>query len=173
MWYNGCRGSCPGSYFVERVGGISMEPLIDHIHITVENLGRAERYYDQLLPLLGFDPSLKEHDSEPEHEYHIVEYHSNALSIGLVNRRDAYKYEKVSRRRAGALHHLAFHAGSPEEVDALYLKIKEIPSVIVHGAKYYPEYCPDYYAFFFKDSEGIEYEIVHFNRAEYFPKQKG
>ena len=150
-----------------------MEPLIDHIHITVEDIDRAEKYYDKLLPLLGFDISLKEHDSEPEHEYHIVEYHNNTLSIGLVNRRDAYRCEKVSRRKAGALHHLAFHSNSPKEVDSLYHQIKEIPSVIIHAPKYYPEYCPDYYAFFFKDSEGIEYEIVSFNRQRYLPEQKG
>jgi hypothetical protein len=28
-----------------------------------------EKFYDQLLPLFGFDLSLKEHDSSIEHEY--------------------------------------------------------------------------------------------------------
>lgn len=46
-----------------------MRPVIDHIHITVEDIERAERFYDKLLPLLGFDLSLKEQDSVPEHEY--------------------------------------------------------------------------------------------------------
>lgn len=50
-----------------------MRPVIDHIHITVEDIERAERFYDKLLPLLGFDLSLKEQDSVPEHEYRIVE----------------------------------------------------------------------------------------------------
>lgn len=147
-----------------------MKPLIDHIHITVEDIERAEIFYDQLLPLLGFDISLKEHDSVPEHEYKIVEYHNNLLSIGLVNQRAHYKLEKSSRRKAGALHHLAFHVDSPEEIDSLYMKIKAIPARIVHEPKYYPEYCEDYYALFFKDSEGIEYELVYFNRDKYFPK---
>lgn len=148
-----------------------MRPMIDHIHITVGDLDRAEVFYDKLLPMLGFDISLKEYDTVPEHEYKIVEYHNHRLSIGLVNQRQAYTKEKPSRRKAGALHHLAFHADSPEEVDSLYAQIKEIPAVIVHEPKYYPEYCPDYYAFFFKDSEGIEYEIVSFDRAKYFPER--
>lgn len=148
-----------------------MEPRIDHIHITVENLDRAEAYYDQLLPLLGFDLSLKEHDSVPEHEYHIVEYHHRAFSIGLVNQRAAYRTEKPSRRRAGALHHLAFRAESPGAVDALYEKIREIPqTAIVHAPCRYPEYAAGYYAMFFKDSEGIEYEIVSLDRENYFPE---
>lgn len=147
-----------------------MIPYIDHIHITVKDIERAESFYDKLLPLLGFDITLKEHDSVPEHQYKIVEYHNNHFSFGIVNPRDENKDEKVSRRKAGALHHLAFHIDSPEEIDALYLKIKEIPAVIVHKPQYYPEYCDDYYALFFKDSEGIEYELVNFDRNKYFPK---
>lgn len=147
-----------------------MQPIIDHIDITVEDLKRAEKFYDKLLPLLGFDISTKEYTEVPEHEYKIVEYHNKNMSIGFVNRREAYQNEKVSRRKAGALHHLAFRADSREEVDLLYGKIKDLPAVIVHPPKYHPEYCSDYYAFFFKDSEGIEYEIVHFDRAKYFPE---
>lgn len=56
-----------------------MGPHIDHIHITVEDLDRAEAYYDRLLPPLGFDLSLKEHDAVQEHAYRIVEYHSRAF----------------------------------------------------------------------------------------------
>ena len=53
----------------------------------------------------------------------------------------------------------------------MYLKIREIPAAIVHAPRYYPEYCPDYYAVFFKDSEGIEYEIVSFEREKYFQEE--
>lgn len=142
---------------------------IDHIHITVADLERAEKFYDRLLPLLGFDLSLKEHDSVAEHEYQIVEYHSGSFSLGLVNQRLAFQGEKPSRRKAGALHHLAFRADSPAQVDELYERIRRLPALIVHSPRLYPEYCPDYYAFFFKDSEGIEYEIVSFGRKQYFP----
>lgn len=151
---------------------MKIKPRIDHIHITVGDLERAERYYDRLLPLLGFDLSLKEHDHVPEHEYHIVEYHDRAFSIGLVNQREAYRGEKPSRRKAGALHHLAFRADGKAEVDALYEKIRKIPqTVVVHAPRYYPEYAADYYAVFFKDPEGIEYEIVSLDREKYFPEQ--
>lgn len=96
-----------------------MLPMIDHIHITVEDIDRTERFYDKLLPLLGFDLSLKEYDAVPENEYRIVEYHHNLLSIGIVNQRTAYKAEKMSRRKAGALHHIAFHADSAAAIDEL------------------------------------------------------
>lgn len=54
-----------------------MQPIIDHIDITVEDLERAESFYDKLLPILGFDISTKEYTEVPEHEYKIVEYHNN------------------------------------------------------------------------------------------------
>ena len=37
--------------------------------------------------------------------------------------------------------------------------IDELPAQIIHSPQYYPEYCSDYYALFFKDSEGIEVSI--------------
>ena len=145
-----------------------MTPVIDHIHITVADLDRAERFYDRLLPLLGFDPALKERDSVPEHAYRIVEYHHRNFSLGLVCPRGEWEDEPVNRRRPGALHHLAFHVESREEVDTLYGAVRALPAAIVHGPRLYPEYCPDYYAFFFKDSENIEWEIVSFARKRCF-----
>lgn len=145
-----------------------MRPIIDHIHITVEDIDRAEQYYDALLPFLGFDIAHKEHDAVPEREYRITEYHSSALSIGLVSQREVFSAEKPSRRKAGALHHVAFRVNSKEEVNELFEHIASIPSVVVREPQYYPEYCADYYAFFFKDSEGNELEILTFNRSKYF-----
>lgn len=146
-----------------------MTPKIDHIDLTVTNLKRAEAFYDSFLPLLGFDLACKEYTQVPEHEYELVEYHSAAFSLGLVSPRTVCAGEKVNRRRPGALHHLAFDAGSREKVDELYKKVSAFPARIIHPPRFYPEYCADYYAFFFKDSEGMELEIVHFNREGYFP----
>ena len=148
--------------------GACMKPVIDHIHVTVADLERAEKFYDRLLPLLGFDLANKERDAVPEHEYRIVEYHSSNFSFGIVSPRPAYKDERINRRKPGALHHLAFRVDSCVEVDKLYLQVKALGAKIVHEPQLYPEYCKDYYAFFFKDSEGIEYEIVHFDRGNYF-----
>ena len=39
-----------------------MVPRIDHIELTVADLDRAEPFYDELLPLLGFD--LGQHRTE-------------------------------------------------------------------------------------------------------------
>jgi len=61
----------------------------------------------------------------------------------------------------GALHHLAFRVKSREEVDTLHREVEAIGAVIVSPPREYPEYTPaGYYALFFKDLDGIKYEIV-------------
>jgi catechol 2,3-dioxygenase-like lactoylglutathione lyase family enzyme len=70
------------------------------------------------------------------------------------------------RRRPGALHHLAFRAGSRAEVDRLHDEIEAIGARIVAPPREYPDYTPPgYYAFFFKDPDGIKYEVVAHARA--------
>jgi predicted lactoylglutathione lyase len=50
---------------------------------------------------------------------------------------------------------------SREEVDELHREVEAIGGVIVSPPREYPEYTPSgYYALFFKDLEGIKYEIV-------------
>lgn len=145
-----------------------MEPIIDHIHITVSNFERAEKFYDKLMPILGFDLCNKEIDEVKEHEYKIIEYHHKNFSFGIVNPRQIFKNEEINRRKPGSLHHLAFHVDSSFEVDKIYQQLKKMNVKIIHEPKLYPEYCSDYYALFFKDCEGIEFEIVNFNRKDCF-----
>lgn len=146
-----------------------MKPKIDHIELTVQDLARAERFYDALLPLLGFDLKNKGRDDFPEFEHTEIDYGTADFSLGLVNPRPALKGEEVCRRKPGALHHLAFSAASREEVDGLYAQISAIPGVtIASPPRLYGEYTPDYYAFFFKDTEGIKLEITYFDRPAYY-----
>jgi catechol 2,3-dioxygenase-like lactoylglutathione lyase family enzyme len=137
-----------------------MKPIIDHIQITVKDLKIAETFYDKLMPVLGFDLSLKAKGTVAAHEFDVVEYVHPVLIFGINSPRKIFKNERIHRRKPGALHHLAFKAFSNEEVDQLYIRIKETGAIIVDPPKYYPQHGEKYYALFFKDPEGIKYEIV-------------
>lgn len=137
-----------------------MQPVIDHIQITVKNLDVAEKFYDAFLPVLGFDINRKVKAFIPEHDFHVVEYSHEILSFAITSPREAFKNDEVHRRKPGSLHHLAFKAESRDEVDRAYRKLVEIGAVIVTPPKLYPEYSETYYAVFFKDHENIKYEIV-------------
>jgi catechol 2,3-dioxygenase-like lactoylglutathione lyase family enzyme len=142
-----------------------MKPIIDHIQITVKDLKIAESFYDKLMPILGFDLSRKIKGRVEKHDFDVVEYMHPVLLFGINSPREAFKNDEIHRRKPGSLHHLAFKAESNEEVDELFLKIKEIGANIVEEPKFFPQHGENYYALFFKDLEGIKYEIVHEKRA--------
>jgi len=138
-----------------------MEPIIDHIQITVADMSIAVPFYDKFLPLLRFDLQKKGSAVIKEHELHVVEYKHQRLIIAISSPRSAFAGDTVHRRKPGALHHLAFKAESRAEVDRLHDQLKGIGATIVSPPREYPEYTPPgYYAFFFKDLDGIKYEIV-------------
>jgi catechol 2,3-dioxygenase-like lactoylglutathione lyase family enzyme len=137
-----------------------MKPVIDHIQITVKDLNVAETFYDKLMPILGFDLCRKSKGRVGAHEFDVIEYHHPLLIFGINSPRDIFKEDVIHRRKPGALHHLAFKASSQEEVDQLYLKIKDIGAKIIDPPKFYPQHGEKYYALFFKDLEGIKLEIV-------------
>lgn len=140
-----------------------MQPIVDHIQLTVRDLDAAAKFYDELMPLLGFDPQRRSSAVIERHELRVVEYVHPRLCFAISSPRSAFANETVHRRRPGALHHLAFKAGSRREVDALHDRLKAIGAQIVSAPREYPEYAPaGYYALYFKDPEGMKYEIVSY-----------
>lgn len=145
-----------------------MQPIIDHIQITVRNMDVAVPFYDRLMPLLGFSPQARSSAVIETHEFHVVEYSHPRLSFAINSPRSAFMDEQVHRRRPGSLHHLAFQAASRAEVDSLYVALKDIGAIIVAPPREYPEYTPaGYYALFFKDLEGNKYEIVTHSKVKH------
>jgi len=145
---------------VERIAR-TMKPVVDHIQLTVKDMGVAVPFYDKLLPLLGFAKESKTSAVIDQHEFHVVEYSHPLLAFAITSPRKAFLGETIHRRKPGALHHLAFRAESRAEVDRLHSELKAIGAMIVAPPREYPEYTPPgYYALFFKDLEGIKYEIV-------------
>ena len=138
-----------------------MTPMIDHIEVTVRDMATAVPFYDRLLPLLGYDLRHKGDVHIDQHDKHVVWYEHPHLGIAITSPRQAFAGETVHRRRPGALHHLAFRVPSRAEVDRLHLELKAIGAAIVSPPREYPEFTPaGYYAVFFKDPDGIKYEIV-------------
>lgn len=137
-----------------------MKPFIDHVQVTVKDMARAIPFYNGMLALLGFDISLRTEATVAKHELHVVEYPHPTLAIAINSPRAPLAHETVHRRRPGALHHLAFRADSRAEVDWVHAGLVGMGAKIVGGPKLWPEHGADYYAVFFKDPDGIKYEVV-------------
>ena len=143
-----------------------MEPVIDHIEITVRDVSTAVLFYDQLLPLLGFDLRRRSDTIIERHEKRVISYEHPRLGFAITSPLRAFADETMNRRKPGALHHLAFRAQTRADVDRLHVELQAIGATIVSPPREYPEYTPSgYYALFFKDPEGIKYEIVHCEHA--------
>ena len=165
MAFNG-RGVYPSAKAVQNrhirhQTAAPMKPVIDHIQITVRDMSVAVPFYDRLMPLLGFNPECRTTATIDEHEFHVVEYSHPLLAFAITSPRSEFEQDSINRRKPGALHHLAFKAESRAEVNRLHAELKSIGATIVAPPREYPEYTPPgYYALFFKDPEGIKYEIV-------------
>src|SRR4051812_42727160 len=103
-----------------------MEPIIDHVQITVRDMNVAVPFYDKFLPLLGFDLRNKCTALMKDHELHVVEYVHPRLAFAISSPRPTVAANTMHRRAPGALHHLAFKAESHAEVDRLCSQLKQI-----------------------------------------------
>ncbi len=140
---------------------LQIEPMIDHIEITVADISKAILFYDQFLPLLGFDLENRSQAYIEKHEKHVVSYEHPRMGFAITSPLKIFEGETINRRKPGSLHHLAFKVQSRAEVDRMHLDVQAIGATIVSLPREYPEYTPaGYYAVFFKDPEGIKYEIV-------------
>ena len=137
-----------------------MQPVIDHLQITVKDMALAEPFYDKLMPILGFDLAKKSKGRVPAHEFDVIEYVHPNVVIGINSPRAVFKDELINRRKPGSIHHLAFQAENEAQVDECYEKIKAIGAEIVNPPQLYPQHGEHYYALFFKDPGGIKLEIV-------------
>lgn len=123
-------------------------------------MDKAEPFYDQLMPILGFDLARKGGGYVAEHDFRVVEYFHDNIVIGINSPWEKFKGAVVHRRRPGSVHHLAFRAANVEEVDEVFEQIKAIGAEIIEEPKYFPQHGEAYYACFFKDPDGIKLEVM-------------
>jgi len=137
-----------------------MKPKLDHLQITVKDFNKAVKFYDKLMPILGYDLSLKNQGRVDANDFDVVEYVHPLLTFGINSPRKEFINDDVHRRTPGSVHHIAFRAESNEEIDQLYPLIEDIGAHIVNPPKFYPQHGEKYYALFFKDLDGIKLEIM-------------
>ncbi|MDJ0837603.1 MAG: VOC family protein [Acidobacteriota bacterium] len=125
---------------------------IDHIYLTVSDMDRSERYYDQVMPLLGFWKSSS-----------MI---AGALHLHYINRHFGFTLRPAETKAkhdsyAPGLHHFCFRLADNAAVDRFYEEMTA-QSIQVTEPAFYPEYAPDYYAVFFNDPDGIRLEATNF-----------
>jgi catechol 2,3-dioxygenase-like lactoylglutathione lyase family enzyme len=126
--------------------------MLGHIGVNVCDLAGAKAYYDQLMPLLDFEPFLSAVDQ--------FAYRPTRGRPGTyVFFYPALQKGEYSRHRPG-LQHLAFMVKSRAAVHAVHTKVQELGSVVLLPPQEFPQYHPGYYAMFWQDPEGFMLEVV-------------
>lgn len=119
----------------------------NHVDVRVSNLEEAARFYEQLLPRMGF--TRTRHD--PEWKVYAMAGDPSAPYVALTEQRD----HRPSANR------IAFWAGGVEEVDELGRALVAAGARNISGPRRCPEYSPTYYAVFFEDPSGNKLEICY------------
>jgi catechol 2,3-dioxygenase-like lactoylglutathione lyase family enzyme len=121
---------------------------LDHIDLRVKDFAKARKFYEQLLPALGFT-----HDrSDPDCGTFYAVGGDKASEFFCFNE-DRHHQPNGTR--------IAFWADSRDEVNKIAELVRKIGGRNLEGPEVCPGYSPGYYAFFFEDPDGNKLEICH------------
>ena len=126
--------------------------MLTHVGLNVPDLPAAKRYYDEVMPLVGFEPFFH---NEGEFSYRPAGGKPGTFVFFYL----AQEPGEYSRHRPG-LQHLAFMVKTRPAVDEAHSKAIELGSHIIHAPKMWPEYHEHYYAAFWSDPHGFMLEAV-------------
>ncbi len=131
--------------------------MLGHLGINVDDLVTAKRYYDQIMPLLGFEPFLS---AEDEFAYQPA----NGKRGTFIFFYPAATQAEYSNEATG-LQHLAFSLKTRAAVDSIHQVVADLGSTVVHEPQHFPQYPQPYYATFWRDPHGFLLEAVcHYDR---------
>jgi len=126
--------------------------VLGHLGINVPDLAAARAYYDQVVPLLGFEPWLAEDD---QLAYRPVGGKPGTfLFFYPAPARGGYDPERPG------LQHLAFMVPTRSDVRATHQLVLDLGGDVIHPPRPFPEYPPPYFATFWLDPMGLTLEAV-------------
>ena len=125
---------------------------IGHIILNVSNFKVSEEFYDGILFRIGFESDFEEEGPQWSGKSYRFGEHNIWIKADAT-------HDSLPFVRYVGLDHVAFIVDSKEIVDELFAVVQEASATITRTPKYYPEYTPTYYAFYFRDPDGIPIEI--------------
>jgi catechol 2,3-dioxygenase-like lactoylglutathione lyase family enzyme len=124
--------------------------VLDHLGITVSDLGRSRRFYEAALRPLGYRFT---HGHADAAGFGVAEGHGKSLDPGG-------DFWITQGTAAPPLPHFAFSAASREAVDAFFAAALKAGGVDNGAPGLRPKYHANYYAAFVLDPDGYNLEAV-------------
>lgn len=119
---------------------------LDHIDLRVKDFQRAMRFYEKLLPALGFACDRSD------------DTWATFYSVGPDKPSDFFGFTEDRQHQPNGTR-IAFWADTRDEVDRIAQLVREIGGRTLEGPEICQGYSPGYYAFFFEDLDGNKLEI--------------
>jgi catechol 2,3-dioxygenase-like lactoylglutathione lyase family enzyme len=119
---------------------------LDHIDLRVKDFARAMKFYEKLLPEIGFTCNRSD------------QTWGTFYSPGGDKPDEFFGFTEDPNHRPNGTR-ISFWAGRREEVDRIAKIIRQIGGHTLEGPELCQEYSPGYYAFFFEDPDGNKLEI--------------
>jgi catechol 2,3-dioxygenase-like lactoylglutathione lyase family enzyme len=135
--------------------------MLGHIGVNVPDLPAAKRYYDVVMPLLGFQEFLS---NDHEFAYRPVGGKPGTYLFFYPSAEES----EYSAHRTG-LQHLAFMVPTRAAVDDVHRVVSDLAlgvgGRVLHEPQHFRQYPPPYYATFWLDPCGFKLEAVcHYDR---------
>jgi catechol 2,3-dioxygenase-like lactoylglutathione lyase family enzyme len=129
---------------------------LHHVDLTVRDPEASRSFYEAVLGFMGYvvaDAHERGFDMDLRIDG-VLE-----ASVGMMKASGEHAARAHDRYSPG-LHHIAWNAASPEDVDALYDVLQRIGATVLDPPAAYPRYGEGYYAVFFADPDGLKLEYV-------------
>jgi predicted enzyme related to lactoylglutathione lyase len=119
---------------------------LDHIDLRVKDFKRAMKFYQRVLPEVGF---ISDRSDETWGTFYSAGKDMPSDFFGFTEDRD---HQPNGTR-------ISFWADTRDEVDRIAQLVREIGGQNLEGPEICADYSPGYYAFFFEDPDGNKLEI--------------
>ncbi len=123
--------------------------MIDHLGIQAADVDASVRFYTTVLASIGFTESAR----FPSPTGPVVGLADGSGSLG-------FWLSPRPSDGAPSENHVAFAAGSRDDVDAVHAAAVKAGVEVLHEPREWPEYHPGYYAVFVRDPDGHNVEAV-------------
>lgn len=119
---------------------------LDHIDLRVKDFDRAMKFYEKLLPEVGFTCNRSD------------KTWGTFYSVGGDKPSDFFGFTEDLHHQPNGTR-VSFWADTREEVDRIANLVREIGGQNLEGPEICADYSPGYYALFFEDPDGNKLEI--------------
>jgi glyoxylase I family protein len=132
---------------------------INHLALTVSDLERSAKFYDEVLGLAGYARQEVPETTQIAMKTRLLAWASPNGSVTMRPAKSESVHKKHDRNAPG-LNHIAFAVECRTDVDEAHERLVEMGAPILDAPAEY-SYFPGYYAVYFTDPDGLKLEFVY------------